>query len=219
MNGAEFKETTLPLPLIATVELEIGEMKKAVLKTAALTQPLESVAKMGMKEMKKAVLKSTVNAQPLKVIVELGKEEMNEAVRKAAALTRPYQSAVFKQNDHAFNLEGQVLIDSRDVAEALDVEHSHLIKDILSLECDDDFFFTNFIRGHVCDGRKIVEKFDITYEGFNLIAADEPVRRITHYLFQEAWALGLRRNFIVGSREVAEILGVKHSRIVRNIQN
>ncbi|MEV3662599.1 hypothetical protein ABNE58_17135 [Paenibacillus larvae] len=76
---------------------------------------------------------------------------------------------VIRQDGDVFDQNGQILLDSREVAESLGVEHSSLVENIYDLEVPDDIYFANFTPDFVREGRKFMWVFYMTHIGYDLL--------------------------------------------------
>ncbi|ALH46410.1 hypothetical protein ABNC92_10850 [Paenibacillus larvae] len=76
---------------------------------------------------------------------------------------------VIKQDGDVFDQNGQILLDSREVAESLDVDHSQLVEDIYDLEVPDDIYFANFTPDFVREGRRYIWVFYMRHIGYSLL--------------------------------------------------
>ncbi|ARF67632.1 hypothetical protein B7C51_06980 [Paenibacillus larvae subsp. pulvifaciens] len=86
---------------------------------------------------------------------------------------------LIKREGNVFNQNGQILLDSWEVAESLSVDHSRLVEDIYDLEVPDDIYFANFTPDFVREGRKFIWGFYMTHIGYELLVrryGKKPVR-------------------------------------------
>ncbi|MCY9511969.1 hypothetical protein M5W68_06885 [Paenibacillus larvae] len=80
-----------------------------------------------------------------------------------------YGPLIKRDDGNVINQNGQILLDSREVAESLSVDHSRLIEDIYDLEVPDDIYFANFTPDFVREGRRYIWVFYMTHIGYSLM--------------------------------------------------
>ncbi|QHZ52373.1 hypothetical protein [Paenibacillus larvae] len=80
-----------------------------------------------------------------------------------------YGPLIKRDDGNVINEYGQILLDSREVAESLGVDHSRLIEDIYDLEVPDDIYFANFTPDYAREGRRFIWVFYMTHIGYDLL--------------------------------------------------
>lgn len=88
---------------------------------------------------------------------------MNNTAENATALT----VLTSEIRDNLIAKDGQVLVNSRDIAARFNKQHAHILRAIKSLECSDNFTASNFGASEYTDptGRK-VPCYNMTRDGF-----------------------------------------------------
>ncbi|ARF66562.1 hypothetical protein B7C51_00250 [Paenibacillus larvae subsp. pulvifaciens] len=80
-----------------------------------------------------------------------------------------YGPLIKRDDDNVINEYGQILLDSREVAKSLGVDHSQLVEDTYDLDVTDDIYFANFTQGYVREGRRFIWVFYMTHKGYSIL--------------------------------------------------